>query len=200
MFIQWHSAYFHSALYPSFRRKNPHWIFRKLPVDNFPHSAFRKIPLPWNTSGLRYQRGFAFSDVVLYRWRRRGCDGCSMSMVKLRTVRWSTQRMECFVSLLSLDSTVNLVPMLLSLIATIHISIRPKFRCVLCFFYHCSWLQFLHKVYICILSDLFRICLWIVIVDSLFLIGEENEPQSIAPNVCMWEMSCVQQHVWPAQP
>jgi len=43
----WHSAYFHSALYPSFRRKkNPHWIFRKLPVHNFPHSAFRKIPLP----------------------------------------------------------------------------------------------------------------------------------------------------------
>jgi len=44
--FQWHSAYFHSALYPSFRRKNPHRIFRKLPVDIFPHSAFRKIPLP----------------------------------------------------------------------------------------------------------------------------------------------------------
>ena len=29
----------HSALYPSFRRKNPHRIFRKLPLDNFPHSA-----------------------------------------------------------------------------------------------------------------------------------------------------------------
>jgi len=39
----WHSAYFHSALYPSFRRKNPHCIFRKLPVHNFPHAAFRKI-------------------------------------------------------------------------------------------------------------------------------------------------------------
>jgi len=26
--------------------KNPHWIFRKLPVHNFPHSTFRKIPLP----------------------------------------------------------------------------------------------------------------------------------------------------------
>jgi len=36
-----HSAYFHSALYPSFRRKNPHRIFRKLPLDNFPHSAIR---------------------------------------------------------------------------------------------------------------------------------------------------------------
>jgi len=42
----WHSAYFHSAPYPSFRRKNLHWIFRKLPGHNFPHSAFRKIPLP----------------------------------------------------------------------------------------------------------------------------------------------------------
>ena len=41
-----HSAQFHSALYPSFRRKNPHSIFRKLPFDNFPHSAIRKIPLP----------------------------------------------------------------------------------------------------------------------------------------------------------
>ena len=26
--------------------KNPHRNFRKLPVDNFPHSAIRKIPLP----------------------------------------------------------------------------------------------------------------------------------------------------------
>jgi len=44
--FQWHSAYFHSALYPSFRRKNLHWIFRKLSVDNFLHSAFPKIALP----------------------------------------------------------------------------------------------------------------------------------------------------------
>ena len=28
--------------------KNPHRIFRKLPLDNFPQSAFRKIPLPLN--------------------------------------------------------------------------------------------------------------------------------------------------------
>jgi len=36
----------HSALYPSFCRKKPHRIFRKLSLDNFPHSAIRKIPLP----------------------------------------------------------------------------------------------------------------------------------------------------------
>jgi len=30
---------FHSA------EKNPHRIFRKLPADNFPHSAIHKIPL-----------------------------------------------------------------------------------------------------------------------------------------------------------
>ena len=37
----WHTAYFHSALYPLFCRKNPHKIFRKLQL-----SAFCKIPLP----------------------------------------------------------------------------------------------------------------------------------------------------------
>ena len=47
--FRWHSAYFHSAFYPSFRRKNPHRIFRKLPHDNFPHSAFR---VPQNTPSL----------------------------------------------------------------------------------------------------------------------------------------------------
>jgi len=43
-----HSTQCHSALYPSFRRKNRHRIFCKLPLDNFPHSAIRirKIPLP----------------------------------------------------------------------------------------------------------------------------------------------------------
>jgi len=51
--FQWHSAYFHSTLYPSFRRKNPHRIFRKLPVDNFPHSAVR---IPQNTPS---QYGFS---------------------------------------------------------------------------------------------------------------------------------------------
>ena len=35
---------------PSFRRKNPHRIFCKLPVDNFPHSAIRKIPIPTSRS------------------------------------------------------------------------------------------------------------------------------------------------------
>ena len=39
----------HSALYPSLRIKNLHWIFRKLPADHFPHSAFCKIPLPKST-------------------------------------------------------------------------------------------------------------------------------------------------------
>jgi len=34
-----YSAYFHSALHPSFCKKNPQRIFRKLPLDNFPHSA-----------------------------------------------------------------------------------------------------------------------------------------------------------------
>ena len=57
----WHSAYFHSALYPSFRRKNPHWIFRKLAIHNFPHSAFRKIPLPI-TGCLRF--GFKCSMLI----------------------------------------------------------------------------------------------------------------------------------------
>jgi len=42
----WHSAYFHSALYPSFHRKNLHWVFHKLLLNNFPYSAFRKIALP----------------------------------------------------------------------------------------------------------------------------------------------------------
>ena len=51
MFILAHSAYFHSALYPSFRRKNPHRIFRKLPLDNFPHSAIR---IPQNTPSQIY--------------------------------------------------------------------------------------------------------------------------------------------------
>jgi len=44
--FRWHSTYFPSAFYSSFRRKNPHWIFRKLPLDNFPYSTFCKIPLP----------------------------------------------------------------------------------------------------------------------------------------------------------
>jgi len=44
--FRWHSTYFRSALYPSFRRKNPHQIFHKLPPsDNFPHSA--KYPFPY---------------------------------------------------------------------------------------------------------------------------------------------------------
>jgi len=32
--------------------KNPHRIFRKLPVDNFPHSAIRKINIPYFIIGL----------------------------------------------------------------------------------------------------------------------------------------------------
>jgi len=28
-------------------QKNPHWIFRKLPLENYPQSAFRKIPLQY---------------------------------------------------------------------------------------------------------------------------------------------------------
>jgi len=46
MFILVTFHYFHSALYSSFCRKNPHWIFCKLPVDNFLHSASCKILLP----------------------------------------------------------------------------------------------------------------------------------------------------------
>jgi len=34
-----YSTFFHSEFYPSFRRKIPHLIFRKLPVHVFPHSA-----------------------------------------------------------------------------------------------------------------------------------------------------------------
>ena len=56
-----HSAYFHSTLYrSSCRKKNLHQIFRKLPFDNFPHSAFR-IPqntpsLPWQVFGIYHRR------------------------------------------------------------------------------------------------------------------------------------------------
>jgi len=39
-----HSAYFHSALYPSFCRKNLRRIFRKLPLHNFLHSAKYLFP------------------------------------------------------------------------------------------------------------------------------------------------------------
>jgi len=45
----WHSAYFHSALYPSFRRKKIRIAFSaNYPFTTFriPHCAFRKIPLP----------------------------------------------------------------------------------------------------------------------------------------------------------
>jgi len=37
--FRWHSAYFQSADYPSFCRKNLHQIFCKFPLDNFPHST-----------------------------------------------------------------------------------------------------------------------------------------------------------------
>ena len=61
-----HSAYFHSALYPSFRRKNPQWIFRKLPVHNFPHSAFR---VPQNTPSPHRQsvENFVLQGLTLLR-------------------------------------------------------------------------------------------------------------------------------------
>jgi len=55
-----HSAYFHSALYPSFRRKNPHRIFRKLLIDNFPHSA---ICIPQNTPSRTNHRDGLYIDL-----------------------------------------------------------------------------------------------------------------------------------------
>jgi len=48
--FMWHSAYFHSALYPSFRRKKIRIEFSaNYPFTTFriPYSAFRKIPLPY---------------------------------------------------------------------------------------------------------------------------------------------------------
>jgi len=39
-----HTFILHFTLHSA--EKNPHRIFRKLPLDNFPQSAFRKIHLP----------------------------------------------------------------------------------------------------------------------------------------------------------
>jgi len=67
--FRWHSAYFHSALYPSFCRKNPHQIFSKLPLDNFAHWAFRKISLSAMLE-VHWCGSFYVADVIfcLFRW------------------------------------------------------------------------------------------------------------------------------------
>jgi len=45
--------------------KNPHWIFSKLPVDNFPHSAFRKLPLPTSTRIRSHLVSFCYNTKIV---------------------------------------------------------------------------------------------------------------------------------------
>jgi len=45
----WYSAYFHSALYPSFCRKKSKSNFPQITPWQLPHSTFRKISLPYVT-------------------------------------------------------------------------------------------------------------------------------------------------------
>ena len=49
---------------PFIPQKNPHRIFRKLPVDNFPHSA--KYPFPRQYAGLHWET--TFKDTQVHRY------------------------------------------------------------------------------------------------------------------------------------